>query len=107
MTKSFEDRVKNSLDISNKLQAEPWLAENLDDDPKVLAAVMAKHADYNTNGMIGGFQPSSVRETLRGLIDARLSERAERAQTNLSRAGFAVSLAGFVLAGVQLAVTFL
>ena len=106
MTSSFEDRVKNSLEISNMLRAQPWLAENLDDDPKVLAAVMAKHADYSGH-MIGGVQPSSIRDTLRALIDARLSERAERAQSRLSRAGFAISLAGFVLAGVQLFATFL
>ena len=102
----FKERVSRNLEISKRLQQEPWRAFELDRDPEVLSAVMAHHADFVGGGMIGGRQPSSTRQALRGLIDAELAKRAARSQFWLSCAGFAVSLAGFALAAVQLWVTF-
>ncbi len=102
----FKERVSRNLEISKCLQEEPWKAFELDRYPDVLSAVMAHHADYIGGGMIGGRQPSATRQALRGLIDAELAKRAARSQCWLSCAGFAVSLAGFALAAVQLWVTF-
>ena len=102
MESSFRQKIERSLKISLMLQAEPWRIEELDRDPEVLSAVIAHHADYNTNGMLGGRQPSSVREALRGVVDVELTRRSARAQLWLTCAGFSVSLAGFAIAAVQL-----
>lgn len=104
----FKGRVLRNLEISERLQQEPWKALELDRDPEILSAVMAYHADYLFgSGTIGNVrQPSATRQALRGLIDAELAKRAARSQFWLSCAGFAVSLAGFALAAVQLWVTF-
>lgn len=104
----FKERVSRNLEISKRLQEEPWKAFELDRDPDVLSAVMAHHTDYISGGGMVGLvrQPSATRQALRGLIDAELAKRAARSQFWLSCAGFAVSLAGFTLAAVQLWVTF-
>ena len=104
----FKERVSRNLEISKCLQQEPWRAFELDRDPEVLSAVMAHHADLVLGrGTLGSLlQPSATRQALRGLIDAELAKRAARSQFWLSCAGFAVSLAGFALAAVQLWVTF-
>lgn len=98
----FKERISRNLEISKRLQEEPWKAFELDRDPYVLSAVMAHHADFLGGGMIGGRQPSATRQALRGLIDAELTKRAAQSQFWLSCAGSAVSLAGFALAAVQL-----
>jgi hypothetical protein len=100
---TFRERVERNLEISNRLQKEPWLIEELDCDPDILSAVIAHHADFIEGRIIGGRQPSATREALRGLLDAELTKRSTRAQKVLAWAGFLVSFAGFALAGVQFA----
>lgn len=102
MCVSFKERVEKGLEITKSLQKEPWLISELDRDPKILSALIAHHADVNPNGYIGGHQQSSVRDALKGLLQSELNRRSGKSSLWLTLAGFAVSLAGFGIAAVQI-----
>lgn len=105
--KNFQEQVARNLEISKYRNACEnsrgellnWIVNQM------YSAVMAHHADYIGGSLMGGHQPSSIRQALRGLLDAELARRSGRSQAWLTWAGFAISAAGFALAAVQLWIT--
>jgi len=102
MCDSFKDCVEKGLEVTKSLKTEPWRISELDRDPKILSALIAYHADVNPNGYIGGAQETSVRDALKGLLQSELNRRSGKSSLWLTFAGFAVSLAGFGIAAVQI-----
>ncbi|TVU88746.1 hypothetical protein [Vreelandella titanicae] len=99
---SFKERIEQNLAITSALKNEPWQIAELDLDPKILSALIAYHADVNPNGYIGGHQETSVRDALKCLLESELNKRSAKSSFWLTCAGFAVSLAGFGIAAVQI-----
>ncbi|EJE4199237.1 hypothetical protein RUK17_001263 [Vibrio cholerae] len=106
MCEIFKERVERGIEITKSLKDKPWRISELEKDPQILSALIAYHADMNLNNYIGGHYESSVREALSCLLHSELNRRAGKSNLWLTVAGFAVSLAGFVIAAVQIWLAF-
>lgn len=98
---AFRDRVEKNLSIAKRLQQEPWLIDELDRDPGILAALIAYFADYNAERIVGGIQPGSTRQAIQSLVDFENTRRSSWSMGCVSWAGVLVGIAGFALAAIE------